>query len=109
MNLAVYDCQGDCAVLPVGSAPDGRGRWGHMDLAGSLDEWVLDYYDADWYSDVAAQGTDIAQLDGPASSASWLTRGGDFYYAASRLRASDRAVALPDDSWIIGVRCARDP
>jgi formylglycine-generating enzyme required for sulfatase activity len=48
---AVYDCNqagdaGDCTagdLLPVGSrSPLGDGRFGHADLAGSANEWVLD-------------------------------------------------------------------
>lgn len=40
-KYAVYEAT---TALPpeVGSAPDGAGRWGHFDLAGSLFEWTLD-------------------------------------------------------------------
>lgn len=31
-------------LLPVGSRPKGRGRWGHEDLLGNVDEWMLDIY-----------------------------------------------------------------
>jgi formylglycine-generating enzyme len=37
----------DCTsmdLLPVGSRPKGRGRWGHEDLLGNVDEWMLDIY-----------------------------------------------------------------
>jgi formylglycine-generating enzyme required for sulfatase activity len=53
--LTVYDCCGDgecglaCSfadILPVGSRqPEGNGRWGQSDLAGSMWEWVLDGYE----------------------------------------------------------------
>ncbi len=33
----------------LGGRPDGRGRWGHYDLAGNVAEWTLDLYDAAWY------------------------------------------------------------
>jgi formylglycine-generating enzyme required for sulfatase activity len=43
------DCLGDgelgCSaddLLDVGSRPLGAGRWGHLDLAGSLEEWMVD-------------------------------------------------------------------
>jgi sulfatase modifying factor 1 len=51
IDRAVYGClyDGDPACtqtdLPFGgSAPLGVGRWGHLDLAGSVWEWVLDVY-----------------------------------------------------------------
>jgi len=34
---------GGDAVVPVGSFPDGRGRYGHLDLVGNAAEWVLDW------------------------------------------------------------------
>ncbi len=47
---AVYGCGGDgvtgCAfsdILPVGSKPAGAGKWGQLDLSGSVFEWVLDW------------------------------------------------------------------
>lgn len=46
---AIYNCTGDGArgcslddIPPVGSRPQGRGRWGHDDLVGSLFEWTAD-------------------------------------------------------------------
>jgi formylglycine-generating enzyme required for sulfatase activity len=48
--LAVYACMGnaigDCQwgdILPVGSKPLGEGRYGQLDLAGEMWEWVLDW------------------------------------------------------------------
>ena len=32
------------AIVPVGSKPDGNGKWGHADLAGNIAEDVLDWY-----------------------------------------------------------------
>lgn len=50
-DRAVFGCQFDgqdgCsdADLPVvGSLPAGAGRWGHLDLAGSVLEWTFDVY-----------------------------------------------------------------
>lgn len=31
-------------LLPVGSRPNGRARWGHEDLLGNADEWLLDIF-----------------------------------------------------------------
>ena len=47
---ASYECMGDgvsaCSstdFIVVGSRPAGNGRWGHADLAGNVEEWMLDY------------------------------------------------------------------
>jgi formylglycine-generating enzyme required for sulfatase activity len=37
-------------IVNVGSVPTGAGRWTHQDLAGGVYEWMLDEYDAAWYS-----------------------------------------------------------
>jgi formylglycine-generating enzyme required for sulfatase activity len=49
-SYAVYACMGngigDCQwgdILPVGSKPQGAGRYGQLDLAGEMWEWVLDW------------------------------------------------------------------
>lgn len=34
-------------LVPVGSRPKGRARWGHHDMIGSADEWLLDIFCAD--------------------------------------------------------------
>ncbi|HEV3190536.1 MAG TPA: SUMF1/EgtB/PvdO family nonheme iron enzyme, partial [Polyangiaceae bacterium] len=31
-------------IAPVGTAVRGAGRWGQLDLAGNLWQWILDYY-----------------------------------------------------------------
>jgi len=48
-DYAVYNCTGDkeigclfADITPVGSRPLGAGRWGQLDLTGSMEEWVLD-------------------------------------------------------------------
>lgn len=46
-GLASYDCivnlpASPCLIPSVGSYPDGIGRFGQLDLAGSLEEWTFD-------------------------------------------------------------------
>jgi formylglycine-generating enzyme required for sulfatase activity len=109
--LAVYGClfDGDPACddtdLPVaGSLPMGAGRWGHLDLAGSLWEWVFDAYGP--YS--ADPCIDCAVVTEPPDGGR-VFRGGDYIYAdPSWLTVSTRlgiVAALPDDRR--GFRCAR--
>jgi formylglycine-generating enzyme required for sulfatase activity len=98
---AVYNCMGDgdksCSgddILSVGSRPLGAGRWGHMDLAGSLFEWTAD----------AAGGNDS------------VSRGGGFCYIGGIDRRVKRPVASENvrhdapstTSHMVGARCAFD-
>lgn len=46
-SLAMYGCNADlptkvCMIPPVGSYPAGAGRFGQLDLAGSVEEWMFD-------------------------------------------------------------------
>jgi formylglycine-generating enzyme len=108
---AVFGCLFDgvpgCsdADLPVvGSLPLGAGRWGQLDLAGSVWEWTLDMY--------APYTTD------PCDSCANLTagmgrvfRGGDYKFDdPSSLRAASRYAfdeSFPDPTR--GFRCAQSP
>ena len=48
------------SAVAVGTYVSGRGRWGHMDLAGNVWELVFDQYLRNWYSDIGASGVDVA-------------------------------------------------
>jgi sulfatase modifying factor 1 len=110
---AVMDCIADgtkgCApsdLLPVGSRPAGASYLGHLDLAGSLYEWTMDYYDPTYYSSI---GTCDDCVDVEASSTRVL-RGGDFTSPATLVRAAKRADAEPNQiNPYAGFRCAREP
>lgn len=88
----------------MGSYPDGRGRWGHNDLAGGMWEWTLDWYDADYYD------TDCENCANLVPSGSRVARCGAWDVGATNLRAVDRFWAGPMETkrWI-GFRCARTP
>jgi len=113
-DFAVYACLFDgrptCADadLPVvGSVAAGAGRWGHLDLAGSVWEWVLDVYapytgaPCDNCANVIARDTTV---DGTPRG----YRGGDYQFDdPSSLRAASRYgfdPAYPQQT--IGFRCA---
>lgn len=113
---AVFDCLGDgvigCTpndILPIGSRINGANKWGHLDLAGSVWEWTLDYYDATYYQ---AIGTCAACACNNCSNLSELTprviRGGGFTSTGNMLRATARASKSPisADAYT-GFRCVR--
>ncbi|WP_437518482.1 formylglycine-generating enzyme family protein [Sorangium sp. So ce1099] len=115
-SYAVYDCTGDgsapgeCAfsdIQPVGSrSPTGDGKWGQADLAGSMYEWTLDFYDNYSYLNPC---DDCANLDnGPGQTR--VLRGGSYWHDASIQYSATRYAHRPSIhyGWI-GVRCARTP
>lgn len=94
-------------LLPVGStSPSGDGRWGHADLAGSVQEWVLDYgYSLLVYpvpcvdcTNLTSSGNGRGNRGGGASFMEIFAR----TTTASTFQPSARTTAL-------GVRCARSP
>ena len=90
-------------ILPVGSRPAGRGRYGQMDLAGSVWDWTLD-----WVAPYPTpQCNNCANLK-PAAARS--LRGGAFYYDAANLLVTARSGNTPEVHYSpIGFRCARVP
>jgi formylglycine-generating enzyme required for sulfatase activity len=96
-------CIGIDNVAQVGSAPAGQGRWGQMDLTGSVYEYDLDYY----APSLALPCTDCANT---ASGTQRCLRGGGWASAASQIYNAFTTVASPGDVHIdVGVRCARTP
>jgi formylglycine-generating enzyme len=92
-------------ILSVGSFPAGANEWGHLDLAGSVGEWVLDYDQAEWLSPC----TDCAVLS--ATGSGRRVRGGSFADSEFTLRISSvnsRNSGAPDQGHpMVGFRCAR--
>jgi formylglycine-generating enzyme required for sulfatase activity len=116
-NYAALDCSGggtpnQCSlgdVLPVGSRPDGAGFFGQMDLAGSVEEPVLDVWNGSFYSTLAATVVNPANLiDG--SGGLRVMRGGNYEQSGSLVRAAARvAVGPANRQFFLGIRCARSP
>jgi formylglycine-generating enzyme required for sulfatase activity len=115
VDLAVFGCLFDgrpsCSIdtdLPVvGSVVAGAGRWGHVDLAGSVWEWTLDVKRP--YT--AAPCDNCASLTSADGFDNRVFRGGDFKFDdPASLRATTRTAfnpAYPQET--IGFRCARTP
>ena len=95
-------CTGVGNIDPVGSVPLGDARWGQHDMAGNVEEWVLD--EAAAYSPAAR--TNYANL---AFVWSRVVRGGGYLYDSPDVlrttrRNDQRAATRAAD---VGVRCAR--
>jgi iron(II)-dependent oxidoreductase len=82
---------------------DGASVEGVLQLAGNVDEWVNDWYAADYY--MSGETTDP---QGPASGTEKVNRGGDMYDASAlNLRTFERRFASPDAAAPErGFRCA---
>jgi formylglycine-generating enzyme required for sulfatase activity len=101
------NCMGDgmagCAVtdlIPVGTKPEGDGRWGQSDLAGNVAEWTLD-----WLSGYAKPCADCANL---TAASGRVTRGGSVVQDAFLTRTTARSSLAPANrSHAMGARCAR--
>ena len=97
----VKNCVGD--TTQVGSYPSGASPYGALDMAGNVDEWVNDWYDAGYYSVSPASNP-----TGPTSGQSRVVRGGLWYSSWNNVRASDRHGIVPSNGDNgLGLRCAR--
>jgi formylglycine-generating enzyme required for sulfatase activity len=106
---ANYNCLGDgspetdCAltdILPVGSKPKGIGKFGQLDLSGSMREWTLDSIKA-----YPPSCDDCANL---SEGEEKVVRGGDWSSASMYLASDARLTNIPEMHYkFAGVRCAR--
>ena len=88
---------------PVGARPAGAGRWGHLDLAGNVSEWL-----ADWYrTPYATTGCDDCQDLTVAIARA--VRGGYYGSSSGAVTASQRSSTAPTTaSSATGFRCLHD-
>jgi formylglycine-generating enzyme required for sulfatase activity len=96
-------CTGVANVAPVGTATLGAGLWGQLDLAGDINEWVLD-----WYADYVDPCTDCADFTTTPSGR--VFPGGDFFNPVSPPPAR-YGYGRPAErgNGHIGFRCSRSP
>jgi sulfatase modifying factor 1 len=100
----------------AGTFPTGRGRYGHYDLGGSMEEWVLDAFVSGWYAAEGATCTNCASLPQGDLDAGdpRILRGGSWNHAPEGQRAAARRVVdarelFTSADFSYGVRCARSP
>lgn len=104
-TLASYDPETGICVEnnpPVGSYPAGASPYDALDMAGSVSEWVRDWYDPNYYAVSPA-----INPTGPDSGEENLTKGGSWGNSVYYLRSAYRYSRYLDfrDSFT-GFRCA---
>jgi formylglycine-generating enzyme required for sulfatase activity len=101
-NFDIYDDWPNADTTPVGKYPPGASRFGALDLAGNVYEWVADWYAADYYAQSPAQNP-----IGPQSGTQRVVRGGAWSSDKVFLRTASRLSFYPDlSAYDIGFRCA---
>jgi len=109
-----FMCRSGSNIAAVGAVPAGAGLFGHLDLAGEMYQWNLDWY-ADYGPSETDGGTgectDCANL---TAAFTRIVRGGDFFEDDSTLLPPFRNFLYrtsphTDRDFGVGVRCARSP
>ncbi len=102
-NRANTEEGGGDNVKSVGSYPDGRSPYGVYDMAGSVWEYV-----ADWYSDTYYQNAPNTDPTGPSSGADHVLRGGSYSDFKEFARVTNRGTPHSGSirSGFRGFRCA---
>jgi formylglycine-generating enzyme required for sulfatase activity len=86
----------------------GNGRWEHADLAGNVNEWVLDWYAGFANPTYIDPCNDCAKISEDPDYPSRDVRGGGATLAALYLRSADWHAGLAPEgvSASLGFRCA---
>jgi formylglycine-generating enzyme required for sulfatase activity len=94
-------CSGIANLPAVGTARRGAARWGHLDMAGEVYQWTLD-----WYAAYVDPCVDCAFA---SDGSNRVIRGGYFAYDGTYLLPSNRGNFPPSRVSGVGFRCARVP
>jgi formylglycine-generating enzyme required for sulfatase activity len=96
-------CIGDTSE--VGSYPDGASPYGALDMAGNVWEWVVDWYDEDYYS-ISSRSNPTGPSSGGNIGRRAL-RGGSWYVKDEYVRSALRNHREPTFAYYYnGFRCA---
>jgi len=96
--------QGYQSLLPVGGYDAGRSPYGAYDMAGSVWEWVSDWYGRNYYLDGPKQNP-----KGPSTGKERVVKGGSWRHPPELLRSSYRHHYQPSvlPFTYLGFRCAQ--
>jgi formylglycine-generating enzyme required for sulfatase activity len=104
---ANYDRCNIGRTTAVGSYPNGRSPYGVYDMAGNAWEWVQDWYDVDYYSELPPR---VSNPLGPVLDLGWghVMRGGSWLSGPIGLKTSYRSNFAQMSYTSVGFRCARE-
>lgn len=99
-------------LVAVGSSPAGKARWGHMDLAGNVEEFTRDIFFQFWYSGDGNPCNNCARTEYDATYGGLAWRGGSWMGSATELRSASRGHGSPLSLFYThfigtGFRCVR--
>ena len=96
--------EGSESLPPFSNRDKGKSPYGAQDMAGSLYEWVADWYDDEYYAKSPSQNP-----RGPTEGTQKVQRGGSYSNNPYRLRATFRTKDTPTEARPnVGFRCAQD-
>ena len=100
-GCSTEQCVGLRELAPVGTFPNDRGRWQHLDLGGNVFEWALDLFESADYIDTCV---DCARttMGGPSR----VVRGGGIGFAPFSTSGQGNFRPPGDHDSKVGVRCA---
>lgn len=101
-------CPIEGIIRRVGSAAAGVSAFGQYDVAGNVAEWMMDYYDASYYSTyIDSRCYDCVNIITPPGGERTV-RGGGAWSSAAYLRVTARNYASAGGvNKAVGLRCAR--
>lgn len=89
---------------PVGSYPRGASRYGVLDMAGNVWEWMADWYDPDFY-----RNSPFENPQGAEAGSARVVRGGSWENKSDLVRSANRTSESSDSKLnILGFRLALD-
>jgi formylglycine-generating enzyme required for sulfatase activity len=93
-------------LVPVGTFPKDKARWGHFDLGGNAFEWALDLFESFDYSTICLDcaRTTMTALGGMSR----IVRGAGIGFAPFPTSGQGGFRPPTDRDYKVGARCAHD-